>query len=433
MNYNKGNIKALLPILIFLVLFIGFGVFTGDFYKMPAVIAFGIALIFAFMQKSKDGTKLSFTEKIAILSKSAGDENIITMCLVFLLAGAFSGAVSAAGGVDSTVNFGLSILPASVAVVGVFVIACFISISMGTSVGTIAALAPIAVGISEATSINVAICIGAVICGAMFGDNLSMISDTTIAATRTQGCSMKDKFRENFKIVLPAAIITLIIFFVITSGTTYVVGGELTYNLVKIIPYAVVLVGALIGVNVLTILTSGTVISLIIGLAYGDFIFTDIFSIIGDGVAGMFEITVLSIIAAAVFGLVKNNGGIDYILHLIRSKVKTKKGAELGIGTLAALTDLSTANNTVAIVIAGPIAKEISQEFDISPKRTASILDIFTSAFQGIIPYGAQVLTAAKIAEISPLEAMPYLYYPILMMVSAILFILFSKKDKKNI
>lgn len=430
---NKGNIKALLPIFLFLFLFIGFGAFTGDFYKMPAVIAFGIALIFAFMQKTQDGTKLSFAEKIAVLSKSAGNENIITMCLVFLLAGAFSGAVSAAGGVENTVNFGLSILPASLATAGVFVIACFISISMGTSVGTIAALTPIAVGISQATSINIAICVGAVICGAMFGDNLSMISDTTIAAARTQGCSMKDKFRENFKIVLPAAIITFIIFLVITSGTSYVSGEQLTYNLVKIIPYAVVLVGALVGVNVFTILTSGTVISLIIGLAYGDFVFTDVFSIIGDGVAGMFEITVLSIIAASVFGLVKNNGGIDYILHLIRSKVKTKKGAELGIGALAALTDLSTANNTVAIVIAGPIAKEISQEFDISPKRTASILDIFTSAFQGIIPYGAQVLTAAKIAEISPLETMPYLYYPILMMVSAILFILLVKKDKKKV
>ena len=240
---QKGNIAALLPIAVFLVVFLGSGIITGDFYAMPAIVAFLIALCVAFLQNKS----LSFNDKIAVISKGVGDENIITMSLIFLCAGGFSGAVTAAGGVESTVNLGLSILPSNFAVVGLFVIGCFISVSMGTSMGTIAALAPIAVGISEKTGFPMAICIGAVMCGAMFGDNLSMISDTTIAAVKTQGCEMKDKFKENFLIVLPAAIITIIAFFVLTSNGQYQVTEELTYNILRVIPYILVLVGALIG------------------------------------------------------------------------------------------------------------------------------------------------------------------------------------------
>lgn len=438
---KKGNPWALLPIAVFLVLFIAVGILDnrmggmfGD--SLPAIVGFLIALIVAFLQNPK-GTKLTFEEKLNTMARGAGEENIMIMCLVFILAGAFSASVKAAGGADATVNFGLSILPGNVAVVGVFIIGCFISTSMGTSVGTIVALAPIAIGISEKTGISMALCIGAAVCGAMFGDNLSMISDTTIAATRTQGCAMKDKFRENFKIALPAAIVTAIIFFVSTMGTNYAPSEELTYNVVRIIPYLVVLIGALVGLNVFLLLVGGTVLSLAIGIAYGDFGLLDTFKIMGDGIMSMYDITVISILVAGVVSLVRQNGGIDWILYMIRRCIHGKKGAEIGIAALSSVVDCSTANNTVAIVIAGPIAKEIAEDYDISPKRTASLLDIFTSTFQGIIPYGAQLLYAAAATEmatqkISSVQIVPYCYYPILLGVSALLFIIFGKETAKK-
>lgn len=438
---KKGNPWALLPIAVFLVLFIAVGIIDnrmggmfGD--SLPAIVGFLIALIVAFLQNPK-GTKLTFEEKLNTMARGAGEENIMIMCLVFILAGAFSASVKAAGGADATVNFGLSILPGNVAVVGVFIIGCFISTSMGTSVGTIVALAPIAIGISEKTGISMALCIGAAVCGAMFGDNLSMISDTTIAATRTQGCAMKDKFRENFKIALPAAIVTAIIFFVSTMGTNYAPAEELTYNVVRIIPYLVVLIGALVGLNVFLLLVGGTVLSLAIGIAYGDFGLLDTFKIMGDGIMSMYDITVISILVAGVVSLVRQNGGIDWILYVIRRCIHGKKGAEIGIAALSSIVDCSTANNTVAIVIAGPIAKEIAEDYDISPKRTASLLDIFTSTFQGIIPYGAQLLYAAAATEmatqkISSVQIVPYCYYPILLGVSALLFIIFGKETAKK-
>lgn len=438
---KKGNPWALLPVAVFLVLFIAVGIIDnrmggmfGD--SLPAIVGFLIALIVAFLQNPK-GTKLTFEEKLNTMARGAGEENIMIMCLVFILAGAFSASVKAAGGADATVNFGLSILPGNVAVVGVFIIGCFISTSMGTSVGTIVALAPIAIGISEKTGISMALCIGAAVCGAMFGDNLSMISDTTIAATRTQGCAMKDKFRENFKIALPAAIVTAIIFFVSTMGTNYAPSEELTYNVVRIIPYLVVLIGALVGLNVFLLLVGGTVLSLAIGIAYGDFGLLDTFKIMGDGIMSMYDITVISILVAGVVSLVRQNGGIDWILYVIRRCIHGKKGAEIGIAALSSVVDCSTANNTVAIVIAGPIAKEIAEDYDISPKRTASLLDIFTSTFQGIIPYGAQLLYAAAATEmatqkISSVQIVPYCYYPILLGVSALLFIIFGKETAKK-
>ena len=300
MGNERGNGAALLPIGVFLVIFLGSGIITGDFYAMPAIVAFLIALLVAFIQNRG----LSFQEKISIISRGVGDENIITMSLIFLSAGAFSGAVTAAGGVESTVNLGLSILPAKVAVVGLFVIGCFISVSMGTSMGTIAALAPIAVGISEKTGFSLAICIGAVVCGAMFGDNLSMISDTTIAAVKTQGCEMKDKFKENFFIVLPAAIITIIIFLVITRNANFKLTEELTYNIFRVLPYILVLVGALIGINVFVVLIGGTVISLIVGVATGSLAVGEMFSSVGEGVTGMYDITVISIVVACIVSLV---------------------------------------------------------------------------------------------------------------------------------
>ena len=421
---KKGNALALIPIGVFLVIFLGSGIITGDFYAMPAIVAFLIALAVAFLQNRK----LNFNEKITVIAKGVSDENIITMCLIFLCAGAFSGAVTAAGGVESTVNLGLSILPSSVAVVGLFVIGCFISVSMGTSMGTIAALAPIAVGISEKTGFSMAICIGSVVCGAMFGDNLSMISDTTIAAVKTQGCEMKDKFKENFFIVLPAAIITIIIFFAITLNGNYEVTEELSYNVLKVVPYILVLVGALIGINVFVVLIGGTIVSLIVGVATEAIALGEMFKVVGNGVTGMYDITVVSIIVACIVSLVKEHGGIQFVLDMIRSSIKSSKGAELGIAGLSLVVDACTANNTVAIVMAGPIAKEISEEFDVDPKRSASLLDIFSSVGQGLIPYGAQLLSAATLTGLTPFDIMPYLYYPILMAVSAVLLILLRKR-----
>ncbi|MBQ4558934.1 MAG: Na+/H+ antiporter NhaC family protein [Tyzzerella sp.] len=423
---SKGRAIALLPIGVFLVIFLGSGIIMNDFYAMPAIVAFLIALVVAFMQNRK----VSFAEKFAIISKGVGDENIITMCLIFLCAGAFSGAVTAAGGVESTVNFGLSILPSNIAVVGLFVIGCFISVSMGTSMGTIAALAPIAVGISEKTGYAMAICIGAVLCGAMFGDNLSMISDTTIAAVKTQGCEMKDKFKANFLIVLPAAIVTIIIFLLITRNSDYQMTEELTYNLFQILPYILVLVGALIGINVFVVLIGGTIVSLIVGVATGTLAVSEMFTVVGNGVTGMYDITVISIVVACIVSLVKEYGGIQFILNLIRNGIKGKKGAEIGIAGLSLLVDACTANNTVAIVMAGPIAKEISEEFGVDAKRSASLLDIFTSVGQGLIPYGAQLLSAATLTALTPFDILPYCYYPILMAVSALAFILLKKEKK---
>lgn len=425
---KKGNAVALLPIVVFLVLFVGMGVASNDFYSMPAIVGFIIALFVAFLQNKKN----TFEQKLSIVANGAGDKNIITMCLIFLLAGGFSGAVKAAGGVESTVNFGLSILPSNIAVVGIFVIGCFISVSMGTSVGTIAALSPIGVGIAEKTGLPIEICIGAVVCGAMFGDNLSMISDTTIAAVRTQGCEMKDKFKQNFLIVLPAAIITVILLYLKTSHSSYTVSGDLTYHIVQIIPYIVVLVGALAGLNVFVVLIAGTVISLIVGVLMGKFALLSIFTVLGEGITPMYDITVISIVVAGIIALIKENGGIDFILNIIKSKINSKKGAQFGIAALASLVDICTANNTVAIVIAGPIAKEVSTEFNIEPKTTASLLDIFTSVWQGIIPYGAQLLTAAQLSKLTPFHIIPNLYYPILMAISALLFIFFRKEKKKS-
>ena len=296
--------------------------------------------------------------------------------------------------------------------------------------GTIAALAPIAVGISEKTGFAMAICIGAVVCGAMFGDNLSMISDTTIAAVKTQGCEMKDKFKANFLIVLPAAIITIIIFLLITRNSDYQMTEDLSYNLFQILPYILVLVGALIGINVFVVLIGGTVVSLIVGVATGTLAVSEMFTVVGDGVTGMYDITVISIVVACIVSLVKEYGGIQFILDLIRKGIKGHKGAEVGIAGLSLLVDACTANNTVAIVMAGPIAKEISEEFGVDAKRSASLLDIFTSVGQGLIPYGAQLLSAATLTALTPFDILPYCYYPILMAISALAFILLKKEKK---
>ena len=430
---NRG--WALLPFLVFVILFAGGGIIEGDFYAMPALVAFVIALFVGLLQNRK----LSFNEKLEIIAKGAGDVNIITMVLIFLVAGAFSGIVTAAGGVESTVNFGLTILPAKFMIVGLFLIGCFVSVSMGTSMGTITALTPIAVGVAQQTGFPITICVGAVVSGAMFGDNLSMISDTTIAAVRTQGCEMKDKFKQNFFIVLPAAIITIILFFISSMDLVVTKTGGYEYELVKVIPYLVVLIGALIGFNVFAVLFSGIFLSMIVGVATGTFTFFEGIKAIGDGMSGLFEISVISIIVACIVALIKENGGIQLIIDGIKARTKGKRGAEYGIALLAFLVDLATANNTIAIVLSGPIAKEIGDSFEVEPKRVASILDIFASVGQGLIPYGAQLLTAAALtieggfAGVTPIDIIPHLYYPILMCISALIYIGISNKKKAKL
>ena len=431
---KKGNLLALLPLAVFLLLFVGSGIITDDFYKMPVLVAFIISTAVALLSNRKE----SLNKKMDVFCKGAGHADIISMCIIFLLAGAFGTVTKTIGGVDSIVNLSLSVLPANLVVVGLFLIGCFISLSMGTSVGTIAAIAPIGIGVAEVTGIPVALILGAVVGGAMFGDNLSMISDTTIAAVRTQGCELKDKFKVNFSIVLPAAIITVILIAVKTSSYNVELNEVYTYELVKIVPYLVVLIGALIGVNVFVLLSVGTIFASLVGIYAGSFDLFGAIESINAGMSGMFELAMISITIGGLVELINLNGGIDFILYFISSRIKSKKGAEVGIAVLASIVDLCTANNTIAIVMAGPLAKNIADEFEIDPRRSASILDIFSACWQGIIPYGAQLLTAAGLVAISPVEIIPYLYYPGLMGIFGILAIVFglpklkpSKKSKK--
>ena len=411
---EKANFRALLPMIVFLVLFIGTGIALTaagadmPFYQLSATVAIIPAIVLAILQGKDD------------LNKK-----------IFLLAGGFASVASAIGGVKATVNFGLSLLPPSMILPGLFLIGAFISTAMGTSMGTVAAIAPIAVGVGEQTDIPLALLLGVVMSGAMFGDNLSMISDTTIAATRTQGCEMKDKFRMNFLIVLPAAVITLLIFVALTLGGSGQVEVE-AYSVWKVLPYLVVLAGALAGVNVFVILIIGTVLSLIVGVASGAFAWTQIFAVMGTGVTSMYDITVISIIVACIGALVKEYGGIQWLIDFIHRRVGSKKGAQLGIAGLVAAVDVATANNTVAIVMSGSIAKEISEEYGIDPRRTASLLDIFASVIQGILPYGAQLLYAAAGAGVTALEIVPYMFYCYLMAACAIIFILFFSGRTKS-
>ncbi|MGX6441779.1 Na+/H+ antiporter NhaC family protein [Neobacillus sp. K501] len=418
-SVKKGNPWALLPFVVFLILFIGSGVMTGDFYKFPVIVAITIAAAVALMMNRK----VSFNQKVDVFTKGAGDANIMLMVVIFLLAGAFSEVAKGMGAVDSTVNLALSIVPQNLLMVGIFIIACFISLSMGTSMGTIVALAPIGVGISEQTDISLALSMAAVIGGAMFGDNLSFISDTTIAAVRTQGTKMKDKFKVNFLIVLPAAVVTCVILALLTMGEQATI-IKASYDWLKILPYLCVLITALAGVNVFLVLSLGIVFSGILGVLDGSYQWMDVIQNISSGMAGMYEISFLAILIAGMVAVIKHNGGIDFLLHSVTRNIKSKKGAEFSIAGLVGLTDLSTANNTISIIIAGPLAKNISEQYGIDPRRSASILDVFSCCIQGIIPYGAQMLVAAGVAGISPVSILSYSYYPVLIGVCGVLAIL---------
>ena len=425
---SKGSAIGLLPLLVFLLLFIGSGIITENFYAMPVLVAFIIATVVAIAMN----TKVSLNEKIEVFCKGASDPNIILMCIIFILAGAFGAVSKAMGGVESTVNFGLTILPQNLLLAGTFVICCFISLSMGTSMGTIVALAPIGVGISEQTGIPVALALAAVVGGSMFGDNLSMISDTTIAAARTQGCGMKDKFKMNFIIVLPAAIITAVILAFSAGAGSGAVTQAHPYSLVKIIPYIAVLGAALMGVNVLAVLTGGVVLSGAIGMMNGSFDIMGLLQTAAEGMQGMEDLAMISIVIGGLVELIKLNGGIDFLISFIHNRVSGRKGGELGIAILTSLVDICTANNTITIVMAGPLAKDIAKDYDIDPKRSASLLDIFSSSWQGIIPYGAQLLVASGVGGIASFEIVKYMYYPFLTLAMGMIAIIFGIPQFKD-
>lgn len=423
---NKGNGLALLPLGVFILVYLGGAMLAKDFYAISIIVPFLAAALTALLMNRKE----SFNDKIEIFCKGAGNSNILLMVLIFILAGSFAQVAKEMGAVDSTVNLGLSLLPSRLLIPGMFIIGCFISLSIGTSMGTIVALVPIAVGIADKTGIAVALAVGAVVSGAMFGDNLSIISDTTIVATRTQGCEMKDKFKMNFRIVLPAAILTAVVFMVLTRNASAISLDALDFNLFQILPYIIVIATALLGVNVIIVLLLGILSSGLIGFIFGSFDILGFFNSISTGISGMSELIIISILIAGTIEIIKHNGGIDFILNKGLRSFKSKRGAEYGIATLVSLVDICTANNTVAIVTVGPIAKDISNEFDLEPKRVAGIMDMFSCVFQGIIPYGAQLISAAGLAAISPFSIMKYLFYPYLMGICAIIAIYFYWRNK---
>ncbi|KEK12642.1 sodium:proton antiporter [Lysinibacillus sphaericus] len=424
---KKENPWALIPFVIFMILFIGSGIIMGDFYAFPVIVAISFSGAVALAMNRKE----SFSRKVDIFCQGAGNLNVMLMVIIFLLAGAFSEVAKGMGAVDSTVNFALSVIPQNLLVVGLFIIACFISLSMGTSVGTIVALAPIGVGISDLTELPIALVMAAVVGGSMFGDNLSFISDTTITAVRSQGAQMKDKFKVNFWIVLPAAFITSIILGFMTSGGTAQV-EHLSYNWIKIIPYVLVIILALSGMNVFLVLALGIVLAGAVGLADGSYHIMSLIQKIGEGMEGMYEIAFLAILIAGMVEVIKFNGGIDFLLRLVTSRIKSQKGAEFGIAGLVGLTNLSTANNTIAILIAGPLAKNIADQYEIEPRKSASILDIFSCTVQGLLPYGAQFLVAASVAKISPVSILPYSFYPILIGICGMIAIFIGYPKKKK-
>lgn len=427
---TKPNPWALLPLWVFLISYVVVSVLAGDFYKMPITVAFVIASVVAVV--TSKGKNL--TEKIESFCKGAADANIMLMVLIFILAGAFAQTTKAMGAVESTVNLTLWLLPAKLLVPGIFLASCFVSVSVGTSVGTIVALTPVAAGIAAKTGVPTALITAAVVSGAMFGDNLSFISDTTIVATRTQGCRMKDKFRTNLRIVLPFAIITTVLYFLVgqAEGMVYDIGKV---NWVHVLPYLAVLGAAIAGVHVMTVLLGGTVFAGIIGLLTGDFTMWGWTGAMGTGITGMGELIVVTILAGGMLEMIRINGGFDWIIQKMTKKTNSVRGAELSIAGLVSFANLCTANNTIALIMAGPIAKEIATRFKIPANRSASILDIFSCFVQGAIPYGAQLLMAAGLAKLSPIAIMQYLYYPYLLGVGAFLAIWFGyprKKAKKS-
>lgn len=435
---KNGGAIALLPIGVFLVLYLGLGILFEyvlhiemGFYNIPIVVAFLAAILVACLQNRT----VSFDSKLELMARGVGDKNIMTMILIFLVAGVFVGVVGRSSA-ESVAYFMLSVIPTRFAVAVLFVVSCFVSTAMGTSCGTITLIVPIAVAVADASGFSLPLCIGTVMGGAMFGDNLSFISDTTIAACNTQGCDMKDKFRANFKIALPAALVTLVLIIVLSFNAD--VQGTITqsYNLLQILPYVLVLVGGIAGINVFVVLLIGILSGAVIMLATGSVAATSLLANMGAGASGMFETILVTILVSALCGMIRAYGGFDALLAFIKRVFKGNKRGQLGVGLLVGAMDIATANNTVAIVMAGPIAKEMSADYGISAKKSASLLDTFSCIFQGVLPYGAQMLLAIAAVSalghsVSAFEIIPFLLYPYLLLVSSLLYI-FVIPDKKK-
>ncbi len=435
---KKSNAFALIPIGVFVIFYLTLGIvfeyvmkIPMGFYNVPVVVAFLVALFVAVLQTKG----VSLDKKFEIMGQGVGDKNIITMLIIFMLAGIFVGVVGR-DSAESVAYFMLSIAPPRFAVVMLFIISCFVSTAMGTSVGTITLITPIAVAISEGSGFSLPLCVGTVVGGAMFGDNLSFISDTTIAACNGQGCKMKDKFRTNIAVVIPAALVTLGIILALSlkSDIAEVITKE--YDMIQVIPYILVLLSGIIGINVFVTLMIGILSGSIIMLVTGAVTFQSLLSGMGAGASGMFETSMVAILVAALCGLIKHNGGFEALLNGIRKIFKGKKSGQLGIGLLVGLMDIATANNTVAIVMANPIASEMAKDFDISPRKTASILDTYSCIFQGILPYGAQILVALSVVstlgyELTAFQIISHLFYPMMLLASSLVFIFLIPEKKK--
>ncbi len=423
---------ALLPLLLFIVIYLGAGIILQSkgvdmaFYQFPSVVAMTIAVVVAFIMYHKTG----INENFSLFARGAGEENIMTMLMIFLLAGAFSSVAGAMGGVQSTANLGLTIIPARFIVPGIFVIAAFLSTATGTSMGTVGAIVPIAYQMGKTADLNMAFVMAAVMTGAMFGDNLSMISDTTIAATRTQGVQLKDKFRTNAWLSLPSAVIAIVLMILFGDAGSAV--GTLDYNVVKIIPYILVLVLALIGMNVFAVLIIGIVSAALVGVGTGAITFMDVAGKIWAGYQGMIEVFLLSMFVGGLAEMTKHYGGLKWLIQKANKFFKGPKSASVGIAVLTAITDAATANNTVSIIVNGEIAKEISRKYKIDPRRTASFLDIFSCIMQGFIPYGAQFLMVASLTKntVNPTDMIPYNWYLMILAVVSIISVMIPAYNK---
>ena len=422
---KQPSLWALSPLLVFLCLYLVVSLVVNDFYKVPITVAFLVSSVYAVCITKG----LSLNDRIMQYSQGAANKNVMLMIWIFILAGAFAQSAKDIGAIDATVNLTLQLLPGNLLLAGFFLAACFISLSIGTSVGTVVALVPVIAGIAEKTGMNMGFMTAIVVGGAFFGDNLSFISDTTIAATRTQGCAMRDKFKVNFRIVLPAALVVL--GYYVYRGLGMVVPQEAqAIEWVKVIPYLVVLGTAFMGFNVALVLFLGLLSTGVVGMATGSIGLFDWFSSMGNGMTGMGELIIITLMAGGMLELIRFNGGVDYIIHVLTRKIEGKRGAELCIAALVSIANICTANNTIAIITVGPLANDIATKYGVDKRKSASILDTFSCIIQGLIPYGAQMLMAAKLASLSPLSIIEYLYYPMGILVMA-LFSILARWPKK--
>lgn len=429
---SQGSFMGLIPLVIFLVIYFAMGTITGDFSNFPLLIGIFIASGISLFMKSPVAEKKNFGEKVEIFTKGGGESTLILMVIIYMLAGAFYKVAGSMHATDTVTNIGISVLPPNLILPGLFIIGCVLSFSMGTSMGTVAALMPIAIDIANKTGVNIALISGVVVGGAMFGDNLSFISDTTIAATTTQGIGMKEKFKANFLMVLPAVIITIIAlaFWPVDRANIMTPGA---INLINLVPYILVIGLSLAGLHVIPAMTISVLSGVVVGIFHGDFTFVESFGIVHEGMTWMQDMAVIAIFVGGLVAMMKYLGGIDWLLAKLSKNTKTKKGAELSMAALVSLVDVATTNNTISIIAVGPIAKDISIEYDISPQRTASILDLFSSAFNGLTPYAGQLLTAGALAGISPVSIMPFVWYSILMVIFGVISILIGwPNDKSN-